>query len=441
MSEDGGTETYYYSLVVPGQHSAAAAPVLTSITPNHGGNGGGVPFSLVGTGFQVGAGVVFGGTVPTSVVRVSATLITGVTPATASGNQSVYVVNPDGLASNAVTYNAVAGAVSGAASIVVGQTGHLVQVASFDPTTLALSSYQRGYAGCPWAGTASAGISGNFHEDTPGSVPPVSTTLLNGIAGAQYRRSVVWTWSLNAANATQQMETFVNNGAYTFSVLADVQGPGLITSPIYTNSSFFAADAHWVWGITSTAQVTTSPTLVVNGALQTITRSSGDFTTDGFAIGQTVYIRETASNNGFVSAPISNVSATVLTFAGGGLVTEILPAVACVTSGPYTFFVMNFTGAFPFVSFAITPGVHWIYVRRLSTTQIQVDIDGVSGTPVALAQHTGTSGINAVTDNSTNVTNRADFILYERLTALVAQSDAERDNYKNYLNATYATSF
>jgi uncharacterized repeat protein (TIGR01451 family) len=69
-------------------------PVLQSVTPNTGSPLGGTPVTLTGQDFQVGATVTFGGVPATSVVVVSPTQITAVTPA-GSGLVSVTVTNPD----------------------------------------------------------------------------------------------------------------------------------------------------------------------------------------------------------------------------------------------------------------------------------------------------------------------------------------------------------
>jgi hypothetical protein len=61
----------------------------------------------------------------------------------------------------------------------------------------------------------------------------------------------------------------------------------------------------------------------------TITRASGSFITDGFAVGDLVYSTGTASNNGLLGK-LTAVTATVLTFASG-LVNET--AAACILTG------------------------------------------------------------------------------------------------------------
>lgn len=57
----------------------------------------------------------------------------------------------------------------------------------------------------------------------------------------------------------------------------------------------------------------------VDFAATTITRSTGNFVTDGFKVGMMVTVSGSGSNNGTLG-PLTAVSASVLTFAGGGVV-------------------------------------------------------------------------------------------------------------------------
>lgn len=73
------------------------APTVTSATPATGAAAGGEAITdLAGTDFRPGATVTFGGVAATSVVVVSRTRITCVTPAHAAGVVNVVVTNPDG---------------------------------------------------------------------------------------------------------------------------------------------------------------------------------------------------------------------------------------------------------------------------------------------------------------------------------------------------------
>lgn len=69
----------------------ASAMDISSVAPNAGPIGGGTPVTITGTGFQVGATVTIGGVAATSVVVVSDTSITCVTPAHAAGPVDVVV--------------------------------------------------------------------------------------------------------------------------------------------------------------------------------------------------------------------------------------------------------------------------------------------------------------------------------------------------------------
>ena len=88
----------------------AGGPVVTvtGINPNNGPPSGGTPVTITGTNFQSGATVTIGGVPATGVVFGSATSLTAVTGAHASGPADVTVVNPDtstGTLTNGYTYN------------------------------------------------------------------------------------------------------------------------------------------------------------------------------------------------------------------------------------------------------------------------------------------------------------------------------------------------
>lgn len=91
-NRDGGGTTSPYTY--------EAAPTVSAITPNTGTTAGGTAITnLAGTGFLTGALVSIGGAAATSVVVVSATQITCVTPARTSGAKNVVVTNLDGQTS------------------------------------------------------------------------------------------------------------------------------------------------------------------------------------------------------------------------------------------------------------------------------------------------------------------------------------------------------
>jgi hypothetical protein len=71
------------------------SPTVTAITPNTGSTGGGTTVTIMGTGFQSGASVTFGGTMATTTTMVSSTTLTATTPAHAAGVVNVVVTNTE----------------------------------------------------------------------------------------------------------------------------------------------------------------------------------------------------------------------------------------------------------------------------------------------------------------------------------------------------------
>ncbi|MBX5480258.1 MAG: IPT/TIG domain-containing protein [Myxococcaceae bacterium] len=91
---------------LPAAFTYALAPTATSLSPNQGSTLGGTAFTLTGSDFQPGATVSFGGVAATN-LTVTATEITGTTPAHGPGKVNVVVTNPDGQSAtiaNAFTF-------------------------------------------------------------------------------------------------------------------------------------------------------------------------------------------------------------------------------------------------------------------------------------------------------------------------------------------------
>lgn len=406
-------------------------PHVTQITPNTGTANGGTPVTIDGSGFVSGCTVMIGGAPATSVVFVSSVQLTCVTPLRVIGVKDVVVTNPDATESGTSGF------------------GLFTYTLPFDPTTLVLSSYQRDYtdeaaSSITWLGTASAGTSA-LHKEVQLSTMPLATAPLNGFKGAGYTRASRNTIAQRVSDsvAITMDPTLVTNTAYTASFFLDLMEARKANGTIYLNSSVFQADAHWGWMFKSTASLTTQVQIDISASGRTLTRANGSWVTDGFAAGQTVYIRRSAFNDGFVATTVLSVTALVITFnVGSNLVDEVslFNADISISAGPYAFMVFNYTGSFPFVEVVTTPGLHWYYVRRTASGTIQIDIDGVVGSPTALADHTGASGISAQTNTSYGGSQMT-FILYERFTALVSQTNSDRNNYRDYLNAKYGTAY
>lgn len=78
--------------------AAFAAPTVASVFPATGGVAGGTAITVSGTNFAPGATVTVGGTAATSIVVVSPTKITAVTPAKTAGTYDVAVTTTGGTA-------------------------------------------------------------------------------------------------------------------------------------------------------------------------------------------------------------------------------------------------------------------------------------------------------------------------------------------------------
>jgi outer membrane protein OmpA-like peptidoglycan-associated protein len=88
---------------------SATTPTLGSLTPNNGLIAGGTTITITGTNFAAGASVAIGGVAATSVVVVSSTSITAVTPAHAVGvvDVSVTVSGVSGSLINGFSYHSI----------------------------------------------------------------------------------------------------------------------------------------------------------------------------------------------------------------------------------------------------------------------------------------------------------------------------------------------
>ncbi|MCI0342026.1 MAG: IPT/TIG domain-containing protein [Planctomycetales bacterium] len=153
------------------------------MAPVTGPTAGGTAVTLTGTNFQAGATVAVGGAAATSVVLVSATSITAVTPAGAAGAANVVVTNPDSQAAtlvNGFTYTSGAAPAPTLASVspASGPTagGQLV--------TLSGTGFQTG-ASVTFGGTAATSVTvlsaGTLTCVTPATGTPgaVSVTITN----------------------------------------------------------------------------------------------------------------------------------------------------------------------------------------------------------------------------------------------------------------------
>jgi IPT/TIG domain len=72
-----------------------SGPVVSSVSPNSGPVTGGTTVNILGSGFQSGASVTFGGIASNSVTLVSSTEIQAVTPVSSAGTVTIDVTNAD----------------------------------------------------------------------------------------------------------------------------------------------------------------------------------------------------------------------------------------------------------------------------------------------------------------------------------------------------------
>lgn len=104
-----GTEPYWgIAALAFGQASGSPTVTVTAVSPSSGSTAGGTAVTITGTDFLSGASVDFGGSAATSVVVVSPTSITCVTPAHAAGAVTVSVTDSDGTGSLANGFTFVA---------------------------------------------------------------------------------------------------------------------------------------------------------------------------------------------------------------------------------------------------------------------------------------------------------------------------------------------
>jgi IPT/TIG domain len=89
------TDPNAQSASLPSGFTYTSGPVVSSISPNSGPVMGGTTVKILGSGFQSGASVTFGGIASNSVTLVSSTEIQAVAPVSAAGTISISVTNAD----------------------------------------------------------------------------------------------------------------------------------------------------------------------------------------------------------------------------------------------------------------------------------------------------------------------------------------------------------
>lgn len=196
--------------------AAAAAPTVTDVTPDNG--SAGTSITITGTGFVDGdIGVTVDGNPCTSIAWVSSTELTADVPSGTAGAKDVVVTNPDGQSGT------LAGAFTYSSSI---------------PDSLAISGWWRAdYAGVPWAGRASAGLSsGRDLTDPGGSWSPATTgTPQNALTPAAFNgtdEQVINTLTPDNFVAVDSLSIIVLFKATSAAASGglEFQNPGLVVS-------------------------------------------------------------------------------------------------------------------------------------------------------------------------------------------------------------------
>ncbi|TAM83909.1 MAG: hypothetical protein EPN47_03610 [Acidobacteria bacterium] len=101
------TDSSAQSASLPSAFTYSSGPAVSSISPNTGPVTGGTSVTILGSGFQSGASVAFGGIAATSVTLVSPTQIQAVSPLSPAGTVTIAVTNSDtqsGALASAFTY-------------------------------------------------------------------------------------------------------------------------------------------------------------------------------------------------------------------------------------------------------------------------------------------------------------------------------------------------
>jgi hypothetical protein len=186
-----GTLTNGYTCI-----STSAAPTVTSVVPNTGPAGTAV--TITGTGFLVGATVIFGGTAATAVTVVSSTSITAITPTheAEGGAVTVVVTNADsqsGMLANGYTYTS-----SNPAPTVTSVAPNTGPAGGGTTVTIAGTNFLAG-ATVSFGGTAATGAT------------VVSTTSITATTAARAAGTV----NVVVTNTDGQNGTLTNGYTYT----------------------------------------------------------------------------------------------------------------------------------------------------------------------------------------------------------------------------------
>ncbi|MCI0341296.1 MAG: IPT/TIG domain-containing protein, partial [Planctomycetales bacterium] len=242
-------------VVQQGPSAPASPPVLTAVVPSFGSTAGGTAVTITGSAFQSGATVTIGGAAATSVVFVSATQLTAVTPVGSLGPVTVVVTNPDtqsGALGNGFTYVSPptiaavapsAGSTGGGAAITISgssfRPGATVTIGGTAATSVVFVSAFQLTAVTP-AGTAGArtvvvtnpdGQSGALPGGFTYDGPPAITTSLTSFRTVFIGTTVRFTVTATDPNGDSVSLRLLNPPpACSFDPLSGASSPGTVAA-------------------------------------------------------------------------------------------------------------------------------------------------------------------------------------------------------------------
>ncbi len=186
------------------------APTLTSVSPSSGANAGSTALTLTGEDFIYGCTVTIGGAACTSVVHVSPTRVTCVSPAGTEGARDIVITNPDFQTDTLVG-------------------GYTYDAPIFDPATLSLTLWlKKNYTAAPWVGNASAGTSGSNDATTSTTDPSAASGDAN------------FDGTDDSLLLEGTLDTYFNAGAWSFAVLFNADTAGAVGADTYEDNNLFS---------------------------------------------------------------------------------------------------------------------------------------------------------------------------------------------------------
>jgi len=288
------------------------APTVGSVSPNSGTAAGGTPVTITGTNFAAGATVTFGGTAATSVVVVSGTSITAITPPGTAGAVTVTVTvnGQNGNLTNGFTYLVIPTVTS-----VAPNTGPTVGGTA---VTITGTNFASG-ATVTFGGTAATNVvvvgSTSITAKTPAGTAGAVTVTVSNPGGQSGSLTSGFTYVLGVPTVTSVTP---NTGSTAGGTAVTIAGTNFIAGATVT---FGGTAATNVVVVNSTSITATTPVGTAGAVTVTVTVSgqSGNLT-NGFTYVLIPTVTSVAPNAG----PITGGTAVTITgtnFAAGATVT------------------------------------------------------------------------------------------------------------------------